>query len=157
MPDLFDQTTPYAMRAPCKKCGCTNGRIETRSGQDCVLCQICGAFQYNAPKTETGRAPRTVSTTHDACGPKIRARILLRANGACELCHAASVPLHVGHLVSVEAGHRAGMTDSEINSHENLCCLCDQCNLGLGSDVVPVRLAVAMVLARLRNQGRMPE
>ena len=56
MPDLFDQTTLYAMPAPCKKCGCTNGRIETRSGQDCVLCQICGAFQYNAPKTETGRA-----------------------------------------------------------------------------------------------------
>jgi hypothetical protein len=48
------------------------------------------------------------------------------------------------------------MTDAEINSDENLCSMCEQCNLGLGNEVVPVRLAVAMALARLRNQERLP-
>lgn len=139
----------HALRKPCP-CGGAEGEIETRNGQDCVFCSACKRFQYNAPKTETGRAVRTVSTVHEGINPKRRARVLLRANRHCELCgHEGN--LHVGHLLSVNAGVRGGLTDAEINSEENLAAMCEECNLGLNDECVPLRLAIAMVLARVRN------
>jgi 5-methylcytosine-specific restriction endonuclease McrA len=120
--------------------------------QDCVFCD-CGAFQYNAPRVETGRAVRTVKTVHDAIKPKTRRDVLLRASLACELCHSWTKELHVGHLVSVADGITHGLTDDEINSEANLCAMCAECNLGLGKETVPLRLAVAMVMARVRRHG----
>lgn len=108
-----------ALRKPCVRCKCTEGRIETRSGQDCVYCVGCDAWQYNAPKTETGRKQRSVSTTHEAIGPKLRSRIIDRANRRCERCgkpaEQAKTGLHVGHVVSVADGHAYGLSDAEIN------------------------------------------
>ena len=142
------------MRAPCRYCGQTEGRIETRGGQDCVYCDYCGKYAgYNAPKTETGREVRSATTVHNGIKPKQRARILERATGRCELCGARG-DMHVGHLVSVEAGLRQGLTDQEINSDENLCCMCQECNLGIGKSPVPLRLAVSMVMARVRNENK---
>lgn len=140
------------MRAQCK-CGSSRGYIETRNGQDCVFCWECRRWQYNAPKVETGRAVRTVSTVHAAISPKLRASILMRATGRCELCGAsptAEHPLHVGHLIAVKHALSQGLTDLEINDPENMAAMCDECNLGVGCDVVPLRLAVAIVLARLK-------
>ncbi len=145
----------WKMRQPCPKCGGTEGVIETQSGQDRVFC-LCGAWVYNAPKTETGRAVRSVTTVHNGIKPKLRMRIIERANGHCELCGAKD-NLHVGHMISVDAGLKAGMTDAEINSDENLYCSCDECNLGLGKTPIPLRLAVALVMARLKNQGALGE
>lgn len=45
---------------------------------------------------------------------------------------------------------RDGLTDEEINSDDNLAAFCDECNLGLGKQPVPLRLAVALVMARQR-------
>lgn len=145
--------TIFKMRAPCKY-GCQggDGYIETKNGQDCVKCNECGRHQYNAPKTETGREARTVSTVHEAINPKMRYRVLERATGKCELCGKTDCNLHVGHLVSVDVGMREGMTDAEINSDENLCSMCDECNLGAGKTPIPLRLAIAMVLARLKRK-----
>ena len=140
----------HPLRAPCPRCGGAEGRIETRNGQDCVFCVGCLRHQYNAPKTETGRAPRTVQTTHEGITPKKRARVLLRATGRCELCGNKG-NLHVGHLLSVDDGLRAGLTDFEVNDEENLSAMCDECNLGLGKECVPIRLVVAILCARIRN------
>lgn len=142
----------YQLRKPCRKCSGSDGRIETKNGQDCVYC-VCGTYQYNAPKTETGRAVRTVATVHAAIGSKKRAAILMRANGGCELCGKRGCNLHVGHLISVDHGIKSGLTDEQINDPENLCSLCDECNLGIGSEVIPLRFAVALFMARLRNRG----
>ena len=60
------------LRKPCKECGHRYGSIDTRGGQDCVYCGKCDAYQYNAPKTETGRKPRSLSTTHALIKPKQR-------------------------------------------------------------------------------------
>lgn len=139
----------FAMRAPCSACRGTEGRVEVRGGQDCVFC-LCGKHQYNAPKTETGRKPRSVQTTHEAVKPKCRARVLERATGRCEICGkpASTCVLHVGHLVSVNDGVRLGLTEAEINSDENLAAMCDECNLGLGDETIPLRLAIAIIKAR---------
>ncbi len=143
---------PKELRAPCKRCGSTTGNIQTKppvpGGQDCVYCD-CGAFQYNAPKTETGRKQRSVQTTHEAIKPNQRARIILRANGRCELCGVGAdvARLDVGHLLSVDDGHKQGYPDELINSDENLAAMCDQCNLGLGKQTLPLRLAFAIFMA----------
>lgn len=142
----------HALRKPCP-CGGAAGRIETRNGQDCVFCLDCSRFQYNAPRVETGREVRTVSTVHGGITSRRRARILLRANAHCELC-GKSGNLHVGHLLSVKDGLRMQLTEVEINDDENLAALCDECNLGLGEETVPLRLAVAIVMTRVRNTAR---
>jgi len=139
----------WPLRNPCVECGATVGRIATKGGQDRVFC-ICGKHQYNAPKTETGREPRTVTTVHNGISPRQRARVLMRATGRCEICGARK-DLHVGHLLSVEAGLRIGMTEAVLNADENLAAMCDECNLGIGKEPVPLRLAVAIVMNR--NEG----
>jgi hypothetical protein len=148
--ELFDNETPATirMRALCVRCGGTSGRITTKSGQDCVYCTGCGAFAYNAPRVETGRAPRTVSTVHNGIKPKQRARLILRANGRCEMCGARG-DLHVGHVLSVAVGLEHGLTERELNDDENLIAACPECNLGLGSEPMPTRLLVAILRARI--------
>ena len=137
----------HDLRKPCVKCGGAQGRITTAGGQDCVYC-LCGEFQYNAPKTETGRKQRSVSTVHEALRSKDRARILMRANGRCEMCGCRR-DLTAGHLLSVVRGLELGMTDAQINSDENLAAMCPECNLGVGREPVPARFVMALVLARI--------
>lgn len=137
----------HALRKPCR-CGGTTGQITTKNNQDVVRCADCGAYQYNAPKTETGRAVRTVSTLHEAIKPKLRWKIVQRANGHCELC-GKSGELHVGHIISVDTAMRNGLTDQEINSEENLCAACPECNLGMGKEPLPLRFYIAVLKARL--------
>lgn len=139
----------FPMRAPCKGCGGTVGVIREVNGQDTVRCSACGAHCYNAPRTETGRTVRSVTTVHKQIRPSLRAKILQRDNHRCVLCHAIDVPLHVGHIVSVDAGLATGLTDTEINDEENLIAMCEECNLGQGAQPIPLRTAIAIVRARI--------
>ena len=68
------------LRRPCD-CGHTQGEIRTNNGQDTLWCIQCGKYQYNAPKTETGRSPRTVKTVHDAISGKARLFVLELRHG----------------------------------------------------------------------------
>lgn len=149
---------PFIMRKPCVKCGGHEGEVRTRGAQDCVFCKNCDAFQYNAPRTETGKAIRTVTTIHNGIKPKQRARVLVRANCACELCgkrlSGTHVELHVGHFLSVKDGFEMGLPDDEINDDENLFAVCAECNLGLGSETLPVRLVMNILMARLRMKRK---
>lgn len=137
----------YQMREPCRYCNSEEGNISPRGGQNCVFCLGCGRLAYNAPRTETGETVRTVTTIHNGIRPKQRARILLRANGVCELCGARQL-LHVGHLLSVDDGLKAGSTEAVLNSDENLAALCEECNLGIGSASVTLRLLMRLALER---------
>ena len=130
------------------RCGGADGEVRETNGQNCVFCLDCGRFQYNAPKTETGERARSVSTTHEAIKPKQRARILTRATCRCEICGKVNCILHVGHLVSVQDGMLHGLKDEEINSDENLACMCEECNLGIGKESLPLRIAVAIIARR---------
>ena len=137
----------------CRKCESEDVSIEEKHGQDVVRCNQCQKWSHNASRTETGRKARTVSTTHEAIRASVRAEVLSRATGRCEMCGAA-VSLTVGHLVSVRVGHDYGLTDDEINSQENLCAMCDECNSGLGATPVPLRLAISMIRKRIERGAK---
>jgi 5-methylcytosine-specific restriction endonuclease McrA len=138
------------MRAPCADCGSTDGAITTVNGQDTVRCAHCHRFCYNAPRTETGREQRTLRTRPQMPASQ-RARILLRDNATCVLCHRAEVALDVGHLISVCDGRALGLGDVDLFSDENLAAMCAACNSGLTSETVPLRIAAAVLMARLHN------
>lgn len=144
----------YPMRAPGCKCGSLIGRIAETNGQDVVRCIACDAYCYNAPRTQTGRAVRSVTTVHKGVKPKLRAKILERDGHRCVLCHAIDRPLHVGHVVSVKAGLVTGLTDDQINDEENLIAQCEECNLGQGEQPIPLRVAIAILKARITWRDR---
>lgn len=139
------------MREPCRVCGGLEGSILEKTGQDTVRCVACDAWVYNAPRVETGRKQRSVTTVHAAIKPKQRMRILDRASSRCEVCgsrgnlHVG----HVGHIVSVVAGLNYGMTEVELNDDENLMAMCEECNLGQGAEPMSLRLAMVVLRARI--------
>jgi 5-methylcytosine-specific restriction endonuclease McrA len=137
------------MRSPCPACGKTAGLVEERNGQDTVRCAACNRFCYNAPRVETGRAVRSVTTIHNGIKPGQRFDILQRDGFACVLCKNDTKRLHAGHLISVEVGLRFGLTDAEINDDENLIAICEECNLGQREQPIPLRLAIAILRARI--------
>jgi 5-methylcytosine-specific restriction endonuclease McrA len=149
MPELAGVLT---LRRPCASCGHAEGFIRPTNGQQCVFCSWCQAFQYNAPKTETGLRARSVTTVHAAIKPKLRAKVIERATGRCEFCGARGI-LHVDHLLSVNDGLSFGLEDAEINSLDNLAALCEECNLGKGSLSITPRFYVALLKARMRSNG----
>lgn len=140
----------FKMRQPCPECTCPFGYVERRNGQACVFCSACQRFVYNAPRTETGERQRSLTTVHNGVKPKVRAMVLLRANGHCEMCGAdlSAVDWHVGHLLSVKDGMAEGLTDAEINHQENLCALCAECNSGIGEYSVTLRMILKIALRR---------
>lgn len=72
----------------------------------------------------------------------------MRASSKCEVCGARD-RLHVGHIVSVEVGLHFGLTEVELNDDENLLCLCEECNLGMGAEPMPMRVAIVVLRARI--------
>ena len=144
----------YVLRTPCR-CGSSEGEIRTTNGQDCVYCQ-CGKYQYNAPKTETGRKPRSVSATHSLVSPKQKSRVIKRANTRCERCGKPAVKtqtgLQVGHILSVADGLKLEVPDHLINSDDNLIAECDECNLG-HRETLPLQLVAAILKAREGDDG----
>ncbi len=50
------------------------------------------------------------------------------------MCGASPPEVHIviGHIVSVHDGIRLDIDDTIVNSYWNLCCMCEECNAGLG-------------------------
>lgn len=140
------------MRAPCKHCGCTDGYIVTKGGQDTVWCAACDRHCYNAPCSETGRETRTLRT-RPSIRPSQRARILMRDNWACIMCHRTDVDLDAGHLVSDHDGRLIGMSEAALLSDDNLAAMCASCNSGWSDQTVPPRLVAAAIMARQNRIG----
>lgn len=141
----------YKMRKQCLNCGSDVGEIRETGAQDCVFC-VCGKFQYNAPRIETGKEVRTVSRVHNGIKPNQRARIIERDNGRCVNCgkDASMAVLHAGHIISVVEGLAAGFTEVELNDDENLVTLCDECNLGAGREPQTLRFIIRAYNVRRR-------
>lgn len=144
---------PYWMREPCRKCTNQRGLRVDRGGQACIYCAVCGQFAYNAPKSETGEPQRSVRTRPDI-KPSQRRRIFDRDGSRCVFCNTDDTKLHVGHLLSVDDGHRLGVPDNELFSDENLAVMCEECNLGFGKFTAGLPLIARILHVRyLRNHG----
>jgi 5-methylcytosine-specific restriction endonuclease McrA len=145
----------FKMRADCRYCGWPTGVVKDVNGQDTVRCASCGRFQYNAPRTETGRAVRSINERPDV-SPGRRARILARDGFACVGCHRTDRPLHIGHLLSVKQGRDIGAADELLYSDENLAAMCEECNLGFGETSIGPQLLFHVLRVRERATGITP-
>lgn len=145
------QAEPYALREPCKFCGHHLGRIEEQNGQALVYCLACERWLYNAPKRERGLAPS--STRTDGVSPSIRYRVMERAGFRCEFCGADDKPMHVGHLASEKSLRDAFLPPDRIRDFDNLAWLCDECNLGMGADSLPLHDALVFLWRRKAKEA----
>lgn len=145
-------TALITMRQSCA-CGGSEGRVDERNGQDCVFCIDCDRWQYNAPRSETGRGQRSLRS-RPAIAPSKRARILGRDNYTCVLCGKPSsdAQLSIGHLISVDSGQQLGLSDADLYDDENLAAMCAECNSGLSNTPVSLRFLVRALQARLAYQ-----
>jgi len=64
--------------------------------------------------------------------------------------------MHAGHLLSVKDAIALGVPEHEINSDENLATLCEECNLGMSSETVPLRLVMRVLMARIKHTKGQP-
>lgn len=144
----------FEMRTPCSSCGNTAGKVVTKSGQDTVRCKVCDKYAgYNLPKSESGKEQRSVTRNREPMKPSKRAAILVRDGGQCVLCRSSDAILHVGHLISRDVGLRIGMTEDEVDDDENLAAMCEECNLGIGNQPIPLTTAVWIVRARISRRN----
>lgn len=147
---------PWHMTEPCPECGSHEGYITPRNGQDVGRCAECDHYIKCVPRSESGKAQRTVATLHRIT-PSQHARIVERACGRCELCGQRGI-LHIGHILSVIDGlvtiEDGQLTEREFRSDDNLILLCEACNSGFGRRSLPVRLFVALLRARLVEPRR---
>jgi 5-methylcytosine-specific restriction endonuclease McrA len=119
------------LRKPCIHCGGTEGSITTKNGQDVASCAACGRYAYCAPRVETGREVRSLSTRPNL-KPAVRFRILDQFGYTCIACGrgAPDVELRVDHIISRAAAEMAGVLDDLIDSEDNMAPLCEPCNSG---------------------------
>lgn len=145
----------YVSRSACPACGIRDAALFPKNGQNTILCARCGRLLYNAPKTETGEAPRTVATVRQNIKPSQQARIFDRDHARCVLCGRGDVPLTVGHLLSVADGVSLGAIESELNDDVNLAAMCESCNLGMGGRSVSPATYARILLHLIRAAGHM--
>ena len=139
----------YKMRERCRWCNRTDdGRIESRNGQNCVYCAACFRHCYNAPKYETGEAPREVTKiVRGGLTLQKKARIRERDGNRCLMCGvgADKALLQVGHFLRVVDGVAAGLTEEEVSDDSNLVTICEACNLVLRDHSLPPRLLPTLI------------
>lgn len=150
---IDDTSSPHPLRALCQ-CGSAVGVITEKGAQDVVNCAECGAYLYNAPRHETGKAVRTV-TSRAGIKPKVRHAVLTRCGHRCVEC-GSDGPLHVDHLIPIDAVERYGVDADIVADELNLIALCDECNLGKGHQLPDVLLIakVIRVWRIARESGR---
>jgi 5-methylcytosine-specific restriction endonuclease McrA len=119
------------LRRPCSSCSGSEGYIVTKNGQDVVRCAECDDYQYCAPRVETGRDVRSISTRPNL-KPSVRYRILDEFGYICLICGrgAPEVELVIDHIISRAAAATADLLDELIDSEDNLAPLCAECNSG---------------------------
>jgi 5-methylcytosine-specific restriction endonuclease McrA len=71
----------------------------------------------------------------------------------CVICHRHGIDLDIGHLVSVDEGRQAGLTDLELYDDENLAAMCAACNSGYSSRSINPRLLAALLRSRITSRG----
>jgi hypothetical protein len=143
---------PVTLREPCPSCNCEYGHIHPRNGQQCVYCRECKRFLYNAPKRELGMDPTPVRT--GPVSPTKRYAVIIRAHSHCELCgrDVSDAILHIGHIISEDNVRELGLPMHLCDHIDNLFCLCDECNLGMGKRSLPLHDLLIRVL-KLHNAG----
>lgn len=146
-------TTAITLRAPCE-CGTLLGYVIVKNGQDCAYCSRCDTWQYNRPRSESGRDTRSTSTTEHV-KPKARARILAKHGHQCISCGRSpmvhGVVLDIDHLIPLALAERHGMLDDLTRSEMNMAPMCAECNRGKQDDLDGVSLQLIYRVLKLKQ------
>lgn len=143
----------YRSKRACRRCGTTDGLLVEHHNHSSVACARCGSFLYNAPKAETGQAPRTARTLRREVRPAQQARVLDRDRGRCVLC-GRDEDLTIGHLLSLDEGAALGATEPELYDDANLAAMCEACNSGLGRRSVSPPTYAAIMFRLVQAERR---
>lgn len=140
----------------CKKCDSELMWTETVGCNITMRCMVCSTFNGNLSKEDAGIKERTNTSVRHSIPERTKNLVRTRAGCKCELCGklAADSPLHISHLVSIYDGLRFGIPTSTLNSDENLAMMCEECNVDMGNETVPLRLAVTILAIRTRRTTR---
>lgn len=124
-------TNVDAVTVVCRKCGGGNTTVSERGGQDVVTCRDGCGYSHCAPRAETGRKQRSLST-REGITPGQRARILAAFGNACIYCgkRPPDVRLELDHMIPRDVAERHGLLDDLIDSEHNLAPACAECNSG---------------------------
>lgn len=150
-------TMSFVMREPCRTCGTSDGHITERGKQDVVRCARCNRYAYCAPRIETGKKKRTLST-REGITPSQRARILATHDHSCISCgkRPPEVRLELDHIISRELAAEHGCLDELIDSEHNLAPRCEECNSGnrwLPAPSVRLMYRTLMMKQRVADQA----
>jgi hypothetical protein len=147
--EVANGAADYPLREKCRYCGATMGTILVVNGQDTVRCGGCGRGLYNAPKTETGRALRTL--TREEVPPGVAYVVKERAHFRCEFCGKGPMEavLDVDHLISVHDVQAMGIVVRFANHIDNLAFLCNICNSGKGRKSIKLHDLLILQISRL--------
>ncbi len=147
----------FTLRAPCSECQYLEGEIREKGGQDCVFCGMCGRFQYNAPRVETGKPQRSVRSRPEI-SPGLRALVLEESGNRCEHCGRSpaehGVVLHIAHWLSVADAKELGVDDITTYGADNLHAACEECNLGQGDRSYSPKIIALVLRARAADRRR---
>ncbi len=143
----------WPLDIPCDKCGDDVGLVQRGPIHIKLVCAGCGAYQKFLSKSDLGEQPRSLTPRGECIKPKQRARILVRDGGRCMLC-GGTENLTAGHILSHADGLDHGLDEDLIDSDDNLMCMCERCNSGLGRSSLPLYLAEALIARRRPQEDR---
>jgi len=138
------------MRSDCTTCSTSTGYVATKNGQDCVYCCGCGGWQYNRPRTESGREVRSIRSNAEVA-PSQRARVLARDNYTC-MCGKGD-DLHVDHAIPLAVAAELDFVDELIRSDDNLVTLCVECNIGKSVTLWEARMLYRILVLRRKQRN----
>lgn len=126
-------------------------------GQDVIFCAACRKSVYNAPKTETGKPIRRV-VNREGLKTGQRERILQSHGAKCAICLTDTPGVggwHIGHVISIADCKSYGFEADDYNQDENLCVLCEACNLGVGAEslLTPTMIRIFLTHNRAKREA----
>jgi 5-methylcytosine-specific restriction endonuclease McrA len=151
-----DAHAPHELPGGCVHCGCTTGYIVPGELHVGLYCDNCTSWQRWVSKRDAGVSTRSLRSQR-GIAPSLRERVFARDGHRCVRCGvgASAARLVVGHIVSVRDGLELGMNDDKLYSFENLCCMCEECNAGLGAASLAMPDALRIYHRWLLNEKRM--
>ena len=109
---------------------------------------------YESAKTGSGKAGRVASVTYRQRSAKVKAYVLARAKGTCELCKQAAPFARIDGSAYLEPHHIRRLSDSGPDHPAHVAALCPNCHreVHLGQEGAAKNAALANIVLAVEKQ-----